>query len=135
MLLGILLFSTFAFSQTKTKAQVCYGDQGVDIQAPYVLTIKRIQPFQIDLITEDFLNNDTVNVMNVFYFEPAVIFVLSVNPHTSVSDDVLKSIKQIDRNVRRSVSALLKKYEITAAGYALECNGTVTGLPRAGGMN
>ena len=129
----MLIISISAFAKAKT--QVCYGDEGVDVTAPYILTVNSIALTQIDLITEEFLNSSMVDVVNVISLEPSAFYVLSVRPQTPVSNDVLASNKKIDRAVRRSVAALMKRYKITASGYALECNGTVTGLPRAGGMN
>ncbi len=130
--LGMMMASLSTFAQTM---QICYGDQGVDVEAPYILTVNQLQENQAHLMTEEFLSSQITSLFNVLNFDPAVVFVLGVNPHVSTSNDGIIDNEAIDRLVRLEVAAILKKYLIDANSYSIDCNGIVTGLPRAGGMN
>ena len=115
--------------------QICYGDQGVDAEAPYILTVNHLEENQAHLMTEDFLSSEVTSVLNTLNFDPAIIFVLGVNPHVSTSNGGIIDNESVDRLVRLEVAAILKKYHVNPKDYSIDCNGIVTGFPRAGGMN
>lgn len=101
----------------------CYGDAGVSEEEPYILTIPNMNAYQAHLLIEDLMNDGFLTATKIFDHKPTCIFALAVNTSATLN---------IDERVAQKVADVLERYNLK---YSLECNGTVTGNPRAGGSN
>lgn len=132
----LLIFSiamASAFSQSAV-AEVCYGDERFDLDAPYTLTItKKLQDFQFGLLTEDLMAAAGLKVNSAL--SEIGIFVLGVDAHALRPKVDVSSNEKIDARVRRTLGSLMSKYRIKKSQYIIECTVSSHGNPRAGGMN
>lgn len=127
LILGLTILSLNSFA----KAPACFNDAGVSAEQPYLLTLKKVGEFQLDLITEELLSHDLITGAEaVFNIDGLVILALGVD---AVEVAIVKDgPSDVDQRIYKISKAIAKKYKVRAK---LECNGVTTGKPRSGGGN
>ncbi len=132
----VLTLSAMAKAPQAAKpAAQCYGNEMVSAGEPFLLTLMKINDFQLNLILEEMITDGFLTATDTINFQPSATLVLSVNTDMIATFDGNLTAEQVNESVSLYIKGLMKKYKISKSKYALECNGMVFANPRAGGMN
>lgn len=113
----------------------CFGNEMVSAGEPFLLTLMKINDFQLNLILEEMINDGLLTATDTINFSPTEILVLSVDTSLIATVDGNLTAEQVNESVALYIKGLMKKYKISQSKYALECNWISSAQPRAGGMN
>jgi hypothetical protein len=130
---GLLIFSNLALADVPK----CYNDSGVSPDYPYIVSFSAINPMQGHLINEALTEDSLVNeVDTLIQIDDLLIVSLAIDPtQVVVTDDSADFDRVVDELVYQLVMNVTAKHELDPNTVVVECNGTVTGYPRAGGGN
>lgn len=134
-MLALSLSATANAAKTQKPVVQCYGNEMVSSGQPFLLTLMKVNEFQLNLILEEMITDGLLTATDIINFSPTAILVLSVDPNLIATVDGNVTADQVNESVSLYVQGLMKKYKISKSKYALECNGISEAQPRAGGMN
>ncbi len=126
-ILAVLIMISSALAQASSAPQ-CYGDATVSEREPFILTVSGLSKFQVHLFTEELLTGDLLSVTHRYDLGDSFIYILAVE---TTSIDTMA----VNQAVAQKIKQVITKFSIPAENSVLECNGFVSGNPRAGGSN
>lgn len=122
-------------AQSQKPVAQCFGNEMVSAGEPFLLTLMKVNDFQLNLILEEIITDGLLIATDTINFQPSATLVLSVDTSLIATVDGNVTAEQVNESVSLYIKGLMKKYKISKSKYALECNGMVFANPRAGGMN
>jgi hypothetical protein len=113
----------------------CYNMSGVSAQVPYLLTLQKVQPFQMNLLTEDLTAEGLLSVSSSLPLSSDIyVWSLSVDSQQVASVPEQNFDRAVDEAVAQKIKEVAKKYKFKKKNISLDCNrDDVHVLPRAGG--